>query len=337
MARESERGALSARARSRVRSRRVMSGRPARARARRCDDAISITLAVLIVSSVAFVQEYRSEQSLAALNSLVPPRATALRGGKRGVVEARELVPGDVILVRGGDRVPADCRVLECVELKVDESSLTGEGEPANKTVECDAAAEADAAGPEAAVAECANAVFMGTLVCHGHAKVRRRRRRHGDRVWQGVRRDEGPRAAQDAAADADGRARPHAQHRELRRDRRHRARGARARPALRRRVPDRREPRGRGDPRGPAHLRDGHARARRDAHERAARDRQEAARGRGARLRVGRVRRQDGHAHAERDDRDRALLRRRGRRRARDGRRVHAARSRAVVRRRRG
>ncbi len=148
-----------------------MSGRPARARARRYDDAISITLAVLIVSSVAFVQEYRSEQSLAALNSLVPPRATALRGGKRDDIEARELVPGDVILVRGGDRVPADCRVLECVELKVDESSLTGEGEPANKTVECDAAAEADAAGPEAAVAECANAVFMGTLVCHGHAK----------------------------------------------------------------------------------------------------------------------------------------------------------------------
>lgn len=97
------------------------------------DDAISIALAVLIVTLVAFVQELRSEKSLRALASLVPPRAVAVRDGAATALEARALVPGDVLVIAAGDRVPADCRVLEAVEMLVDESSLTGEAEPTTK------------------------------------------------------------------------------------------------------------------------------------------------------------------------------------------------------------
>jgi len=101
---------------------------------RQFDDALSIAAAVLIVSTVAFIQEYRSEKSLEALNKLVPPKCHALRDGRLLHIMARELVPGDVVHIGVGDRVPADCRVLSCTDLLVDESSLTGEALPAEKT-----------------------------------------------------------------------------------------------------------------------------------------------------------------------------------------------------------
>jgi len=98
------------------------------------DDALSIAAAVLIVSTVAFIQEYRSEKSLEALNKLVPPKCHVLRDGRVVNIMARELVPGDIVQIGIGDRVPADCRVLSCTDLLVDESSLTGEALPAEKT-----------------------------------------------------------------------------------------------------------------------------------------------------------------------------------------------------------
>eukprot|EP00624_Nannochloropsis_granulata_P000180 evm.model.NODE_10694_length_6140_cov_18.397068.2 len=101
---------------------------------RQYDDALSIAAAVLIVSTVAFIQEYRSEKSLEALNKLVPPKCHVLRDGRIVNIMARELVPGDIVQIGVGDRVPADCRVLSCTDLLVDESSLTGEALPAEKT-----------------------------------------------------------------------------------------------------------------------------------------------------------------------------------------------------------
>ncbi|RHZ07192.1 hypothetical protein DYB26_008687, partial [Aphanomyces astaci] len=83
------------------------------------DDAISIVVALTIVVTVAFVQEYRSEKTLDALKELVPPRARA--------IDAADLVPGDVVLLSTGDRIPADARLVEAIDLDVDESSLTGE------------------------------------------------------------------------------------------------------------------------------------------------------------------------------------------------------------------
>ena len=98
------------------------------------DDAISIMLAVLIVLIVAFVQEWRSEKSLALLNNLVPHQTTCLRDGRLQTVPADELVPGDVVVLNPGNRVPADVRLIEAIDLTVDESSLTGESEPVEKS-----------------------------------------------------------------------------------------------------------------------------------------------------------------------------------------------------------
>lgn len=128
------------------------------------DDAFSIAAAVVIVGSVASYQEYRSEQSLEALNDLVPHRCIVVRGGKTFTLLAEELVPGDIVRLSSGDRVPADLRIISCISLEVDESSLTGETEPRLKTSEAmhDLTTEGD-------VSQYVNLLFMGTLVCSGN------------------------------------------------------------------------------------------------------------------------------------------------------------------------
>ncbi|XP_058702037.1 calcium-transporting ATPase type 2C member 2 isoform X2 [Poecile atricapillus] len=127
------------------------------------EDAASITMAVLIVVTVAFIQEYRSEKSLEELNKLVPPECNCLREGKLQHLLARELVPGDIIYLSVGDRVPADLRLIEVTDLLVDESSFTGEAEPCNKT---------DSVLQEAGdITTLSNVVFMGTLVRYGKGK----------------------------------------------------------------------------------------------------------------------------------------------------------------------
>ena len=98
------------------------------------DDALSITIAVTIVVTVAFVQEYRSEKSLEELNKLVPPTSSCLRQGTVETFYARSLVPGDVVFITTGDRIPADLRIIESTDLTIDESSFTGESEPVSKT-----------------------------------------------------------------------------------------------------------------------------------------------------------------------------------------------------------
>ena len=128
------------------------------------EDAFSIAMAVFIVGSVAFYQEYQSEQSLEALTTLVPPRCNVLRGGRTENILAEELVPGDIIKVIAGDRVPADARVVQCSSLSVDESSMTGEAEPREK-VDHALPSLNDGAG----VSEKVNTIFMGTLVTSGN------------------------------------------------------------------------------------------------------------------------------------------------------------------------
>eukprot|EP01135_Chromosphaera_perkinsii_P007836 Nk52_evm28s1020 gene=Nk52_evmTU28s1020 len=131
------------------------------------DDAISISIAVVIVVTVAFIQEYRSEQALQELKKLVPHRCHCLRNGKVQDINARELVEGDVIILSVGDRVPADCRLIEAVELEIDEASLTGESHPASKNT----ATIQTPHSQELALAERFNIAFMGTLVRHGRGK----------------------------------------------------------------------------------------------------------------------------------------------------------------------
>ncbi|XP_075392863.1 calcium-transporting ATPase type 2C member 2 [Tenrec ecaudatus] len=124
------------------------------------EDAISITMAVLIVVTVAFIQEYRSEKSLEELTKLVPPECNCTREGRLQHLLARDLVPGDIVSLSIGDRIPADIRLTEVTDLLVDESSFTGEAEPCSKT---------DGPLPGGGdLTTLSNIVFMGTLVQYG-------------------------------------------------------------------------------------------------------------------------------------------------------------------------
>ncbi|EPY81790.1 calcium-transporting ATPase type 2C member 2 [Camelus ferus] len=128
------------------------------------EDAVSIALAVLIVVTVAFIQEYRSEKSLEELTKLVPPECNCIREGKLQHLLARDLVPGDIVSLSIGDRIPADIRLTEVTDLLVDESSFTGEAEPSSKT-DTPLTGEGD-------LTTLSNIVFMGTLVQCGKGKT---------------------------------------------------------------------------------------------------------------------------------------------------------------------
>lgn len=130
---------------------------------RQLDDAVSITAAIVIVVTVGFVQEYRSEKTLDQLNKLVPPSCHAVRDGRELQFLARELVPGDIVILNVGDRVPADLRLVEAIDLQVDESSFTGEMEPRHK--------HAKALKNDSITEHVDNVVYMGTLVRSGHGK----------------------------------------------------------------------------------------------------------------------------------------------------------------------
>lgn len=125
------------------------------------DDAISITIAILIVLAVGFVQERRSEKSLEALNKLVPHHCHLIRDGRKTHTLANELLPGDLVTFGVGDRIPADLRIIQAASLEIDESSLTGETIPSSKT------ATPSALGLPLAERNCI--AYMGTLVRNGH------------------------------------------------------------------------------------------------------------------------------------------------------------------------
>ncbi|KAK7021814.1 High affinity Ca2+/Mn2+ P-type ATPase-like protein [Paramarasmius palmivorus] len=136
------------------------------------DDAVSITVAVLIVLTVGFVQERRSEKSLEALNKLVPHHCHVIRSGNTHHILANELVPGDLVTFSTGDRVPADIRIISAHDLEIDESSLTGETEARRKTTESQpwGGGPNGAIGEPAALAERSCIAYMGTLVRNGRA-----------------------------------------------------------------------------------------------------------------------------------------------------------------------
>ncbi|CEF67680.1 Secretory pathway calcium atpase [Strongyloides ratti] len=129
------------------------------------DDAVSITIAVIIVVTVGFIQEYKSEKTLEKLNKLVPPQARVIRDGMEICFLARELVPGDIVVLSLGDRVPADVRIIEATELHIDESSFTGENEP-----KCKHIFPIDI-NMSQSISHLENIGFMGTLVKQGHGK----------------------------------------------------------------------------------------------------------------------------------------------------------------------
>jgi Ca2+-transporting ATPase len=127
-------------------------------------DTIVITVVLLINAVLGFVQENRAERSLAALRQMLVATARARRHGVVTDVPAAELVPGDVVLVEAGDRVPADGRIVAAHSLEVDESSLTGESSPVPKGT---AASPADAP-----LADRAGMAYMNTVVTRGRGEV---------------------------------------------------------------------------------------------------------------------------------------------------------------------
>ena len=123
-------------------------------------DTAVILGVVLVNAAIGFFQEGKAERALEAIRHLLAPRATVLRDGRRREVGAELLVPGDVVLLASGDRVPADLRLIETHNLRIDEAALTGESLPVDKAPE--------AVPPETTLAERRAMAYSGTLVTYG-------------------------------------------------------------------------------------------------------------------------------------------------------------------------
>jgi Ca2+-transporting ATPase len=127
-------------------------------------DAIVIMAIVLATAVLGFVEEFRSEKAVEALKKMTAPTAMVLRGGKELKIQTGEIVPGDVILLYTGDKVPADARLIEAINLKIDEAALTGESSPASKNIAVCA--------EETSLNDRRNMAFTGTVVVYGRGKA---------------------------------------------------------------------------------------------------------------------------------------------------------------------
>ena len=127
-------------------------------------DAITIAAIVVLNAVVGFVQEYRSEKAMEAMKKLTAPKARIARDGKDIVLPAREVVPGDVLLLETGDRVAADARLIEIADLRADEAVLTGESTPVDKGT--------GLVDEDTLVGDRKNMVFTATHVIYGRGKA---------------------------------------------------------------------------------------------------------------------------------------------------------------------
>jgi len=124
-------------------------------------EAAAIMAIVVLNAVMGVIQESKAEEALAALQKMAAPDAQVLRGGHRVTVPGRELVPGDIVFLEAGNYVPADLRLVESVNLKIDEASLTGESVPVEKV--------ADARlSQDVSLGDRVNSAFMGTTVTYG-------------------------------------------------------------------------------------------------------------------------------------------------------------------------
>lgn len=127
-------------------------------------DTIIILIVVILNAVIGVVQENKAEKSLEALQKLSNHAAKVLRNGKMDVIPARELVPGDIVVLDTGDYIPADLRIVEAVNLKSQESSLTGESVPVEKSVEA-------IKEEEIGIGDRTNMLFSSSLVTYGRGK----------------------------------------------------------------------------------------------------------------------------------------------------------------------
>ncbi len=125
-------------------------------------DAFVVFGVIILNAMIGTFQESQAERAMEALLEMAAPRATVKRGGKIQTIPAREIVPGDIILFEAGDKVPADVRLIQSVNLRVDESALTGESIPVEKRI--------SQVPEDAIIAERVDMLFMSTIVTSGRA-----------------------------------------------------------------------------------------------------------------------------------------------------------------------
>ena len=127
---------------------------------------IAILLGIVVLNvTVGVIQESKAEKSIEALNKLTAPKAKVKRDNILKTIDSKELVPGDIIVIETGDYIPADCRLINSYNLKVEESALTGENMPVLKKADC-------IVSEKAAVGDMQNLVFATTMVVNGHAEA---------------------------------------------------------------------------------------------------------------------------------------------------------------------
>ncbi|MDP3283266.1 MAG: cation-translocating P-type ATPase [Desulfobacterales bacterium] len=127
-------------------------------------DSIAIMVIVVLNSVVGVIQESKAEKAIAALKKMAAPNAQVIRDGHQITIPAREIVAGDIVLLEAGNYVPADMRLVESVNLKVEEASLTGESVPVEKNA-------AVVLNKEIPIGDRKNTVFMSTLITYGRGK----------------------------------------------------------------------------------------------------------------------------------------------------------------------
>ena len=128
-------------------------------------DSVIIIAIVILNAIMGVVQEAKAEKSIEALKEMTPPRAKVIRNGISEEINAEELVPGDIVILEAGNYVPADCRLLESHNLKIEESSLTGETEAVLKNADM-------IARKNVALGDMLNMAFMASIVVNGHGKA---------------------------------------------------------------------------------------------------------------------------------------------------------------------
>lgn len=125
-------------------------------------DSGVLFMAVIVNAIIGFIQEGKAESALNAIRAMLSPRATVIRASQRREIDAAELVPGDVVALASGDRVPADVRLLDVRELRIEEAALTGESLPVEKSTAL--------VPPDAPLGDRCNMAYSGTLVVYGQA-----------------------------------------------------------------------------------------------------------------------------------------------------------------------
>ena len=126
----------------------------------------TVILGIVILNAlIGFFQKYKAEKAVEALKKMIEPHAKVIRDGTEKIIEAKDLVPGDLIILEEGDQVGADAKVIEEIELEINESTLTGESQPVKKDIEPKDKKHLN-------LDEQTNTVFMGTIITKGRGKA---------------------------------------------------------------------------------------------------------------------------------------------------------------------